>query len=409
MSADVRFAELLRDGDLVVVESGIGEPEKLVRALAAQVAELPAIEIFAGISYSGAFTPELARHTPLTSFGAMAELAPLARAGLVDVLPVHYVDVARHLRARGAGRRIVLLLRLSAAGADGMHGFGFHADYTAELVADAGLVIAEVDTGLPALRGVKVAASDVDVRIHADVPTREVPAGPVEEFHRSMAEHILPLVEDRSVIQLGIGSVPAAVAHGLAAARSGLRVHSGLVGDWLLDLHEAGALDPTAPIVIGGAAGTTRLYSFLAADPRVELRSIENLTRPDIVAPIERFVALNSAVQVDVTGQVNGEVVGGRYLGGVGGQVDFLRGAQLSLHGRSVIALPATASAGRFSRIVAELDAGTVTTPRSGVDFIVTEFGIADLRGRSIAERRQALAAIAAPQFRSGLARTPNE
>ncbi len=162
-----------------------------------------------------------------------------------------------------------------------------------------------------------------------------------------------------------------------------------------------GHLDPDAPIVIGGAAGSAALYDFLSKDARVELRRIPDLTRVDITAPIDGFVALNSAVQVDLSGQINAEVAGERYLGGVGGQVDFLRGAQLSRGGRSIIALPAVA--GSRSRIVHRLDQGVVTTARSGVDTVVTEFGVADLRGLGLRERVRALAAVAAPEFREEL------
>ena len=398
--SDITLADHLRPRDLVVTGSGVGEPEYLVAALGEQLDRLPAIELFAGISYSGLFTPQLAATAPLSSFGAMADISGLAKAGLVNVLPVNYVDVARHLRARAANR-LVLMIQVAPADADGYHSLGVAVDYTAELIDDARLVIAEVNDRLPVVRGARVHESQLDVIVHTSRELREIPSGDVTDVHRSIARHVVPLIPDGATLQLGIGGVPSAVARLLADQRTSLRVHTGLAGDWLLDLDAAGALDPAAPIVIGGAAGSARLYDFLSADDRVEIRAIPSLTRPDVTARIEQFVALNSAIQVDLTGQVNAELAGDRYLGGVGGQVDFLRGAQLSPGGLSIIALAATA--GERSRIVRELDRGVVTTARSGVDLVVTEFGVADLRGLGLRERSEALAAIASPAFRAAL------
>lgn len=401
--ADLRFSALLEDGDLIVTGSGIGEPESLIRQLDRQRALLPSVGLFAGISYTDAITPELATATSLSSFGGMGTIAPLAAAGLVNVLPVNYVDVARHLRARGANG-IVLMVQVSRADEGGMHSFGSAVDYTAELIEDARLVIAEVNDKLAPVPGPGIHTSRIGARIEVSRALREIPSAPVEDLHRRIAENVLALIPDGATLQLGIGSVPSAVAALLADQRTGLRVHTGLAGDWLLDLHRNAALDPEAQIIVGGAAGSRELYEFLAADPRVMVRTISSLTPPSATAHLSNFVALNSAVQVDLTGQVNAEVAGTRYLGGIGGQVDFLRGAQLSPDGRAIIVLPSTASGGKRSRIVANLDHGTVTTPRSGLDFVITEFGIADLRGKGLSERADALVAIADPRFRDQLA-----
>ncbi|MCU1413588.1 MAG: Acyl-CoA hydrolase [Microbacteriaceae bacterium] len=396
----IRFADHLRDGDLVVVGSGVGEPEGLVAALGEQLGSLPRAELFAGISYSGLFTPELVGALPLSSFGAMGEIGKLAKAGLVNVLPINYVDVAKQLRSRNA-HGLVLLIQVAPADADGNHSFGAAVEYAAELIDDARLVIAEINDRVPVVRGASVHTSKIDASIETSRELREIQSGEVTDVHRAIAAHIVPMIADGATLQLGIGGVPSAVASQLGEHRRHLRVHSGLVGDWLLDLEASGALDPAAPIVVGGAAGSAALYDFLSTDPRVELRIIPELTRVDITAPINSFVALNSAVQVDLSGQINAEVAGDRYLGGVGGQVDFLRGGQLSHGGLSIVALQATA--GARSRIVRRLDQGVVTTARSGVDTVVTEFGVADLRGLGLRERADALAGIAAPEFRKEL------
>jgi acyl-CoA hydrolase len=183
-----------------------------------------------------------------------------------------------------------------------------------------------------------------------------------------------------------------------------VKVFSAMASDWLVDLAEAGAVVPNDEnsVVIGAAVGTRRLYDFVQ-DSQVAVRDIAGLKSPSIAGGIPNFLAINSALQVDTSGQVNAEIIGRRYVGGIGGQADFARAAQLSDGGMSIFALPATASGGAVSRIIERVEGGIVTTTRSSVDVVVTEFGVADLRGKTLAERSVAMAAIAAPQFRSDL------
>jgi acetyl-CoA hydrolase len=212
------------------------------------------------------------------------------------------------------------------------------------------------------------------------------------------------LVPDGAAVQLGIGGLASAVAAALHGHRN-LRVHSGLIGDWVVGLAEAGVLaqDPGGPAVVAGTAvGTDRLYNFLRDNPTVEVRPVERVHDPAVTGRIPRFVAVNSALQVDLSGQVNAEVVGGRWRGAIGGQVDFLRGAAASPGGVGVVALPSTANGGSASRIVDRLD-GPVTTGRADVHWVVTEHGAADLRGLDSVARAAAMCELAHPDHRSRL------
>jgi acyl-CoA hydrolase len=392
--------DVLEPGDLVVVGQGVGEPTPLLEQLARAGGSLRDTEVFVGLSHSSALTDVPARSLSLVSFGAMG---PLARrtASEVAIIPCHFADVARVLPHRAPGR-LVVLIQVSAPDGDGYHSMGMAVDFTYELVAQARAVVAEVNEQMPVTSAPRLPSSVFAATVGTSRPLPVVPPPTVQEVHRRIAAHVAELVPDSATIQLGIGSVPSVVGEALRGRRE-LRVHSTLVGDWLLGLADSGALrnEPGA-VVISEAAGSPALYDYVAGSA-VLVRPVRELTRPDVLAGIDRFVAMNSALQVDLSGQVNAEEIESGYVGGIGGQPDFLRAAQRSPGGRAIIMLPATTARGEQSRIVHRLHHGTVTTPRSGVDFAVTEFGVADLRGKSLDERAQALIAVAAPQHRDAL------
>jgi acyl-CoA hydrolase len=232
------------------------------------------------------------------------------------------------------------------------------------------------------------------------------PFGPVEE---AIAGHIARFIEDGTTIQMGIGAIPDAVLAGVSDRRD-LGIHSGLIGDRVADLMERGVVtNARKPIdtgftVAGTLRGTRRLYDFAHRNRAIRLFTLMHTHRAEILSQLGKVIAVNSAVEVDLTGQVNAEVAGGVQVGAVGGQGDFVRGVQMASSGRSIIALPATARSGQISRIVARLS-GPVTTARSDADLIVTEFGVADLRGQPLDARIGRMLAISAPQFREELER----
>jgi acetyl-CoA hydrolase len=229
-----------------------------------------------------------------------------------------------------------------------------------------------------------------------------------------IGEIVASFIPDRVTVQLGIGALPVAVCRALIGHRD-LGIHTGVVSDALVDLVEAGVVTnahkgiDAGVSVIGGLFGSRRLFDFADRNPAVAMRSADYTHNIATLANIAALHSVNSAVEVDLSGQVNAELAGGRYVGAVGGQVDFVRGAWASAGGRSIIALPSTTPDGRISRIVTSLGGNPVTTARADADVFITEFGIAELRGCSFTERARRLAAIAHPDFRDDLLRLCRE
>lgn len=400
MTADW-LTSVLKPGDLVVVAQGTGEPTPLLEQLVH--AAPPDVEVFVGLSHSTALTGPAARARPLVSFGALGPLGRLAANGTVSVIPCHFRDVPRALASRNP-EQIVVALQVSGADETGHHSLGLSVDYTYDLLGRARAVVAEVNDRLPHTTAPRVHSAQLTATVPSSRPMPTITAGTTGPVHETIARHVAGLVPDGATIQLGVGTLPSAVGRALESRRD-LRVHSTLAGTWLLDLARSGALsDEPGAVTICEAAGSPELYDWVV-EAGVLVRPVSELSRPGAVA--DRFVAMNSALQVDLTGQVNAEELGSGYVGGIGGQPDYLRAAQQSRDGCSVVMLPATTGDGTRSRIVRGLHAGAVTTPRSHVDVVVTEHGIADLRGKSLAERAEALIAIAAPGHRSSLRETP--
>ena len=231
------------------------------------------------------------------------------------------------------------------------------------------------------------------------------PAGPID---RAIADHVARLIPDRATIELGLGAIPQAVTRALGR-KQGLGIHSGAIGDGIADLMEAGIVDnrhkeiDPAVTVATMLMGTSRLYRFADRNPAIQIRATSYTHDALVLGNFRRFVAINGALEVDLTGQVNAETARGRHIGLVGGQMDFIRAANRAMEGRSIIALQSTDRGRTRSRIVATLADGIVTTPRAEADLVVTEHGIAELRGRTLAERARALVAVADPAFRAEL------
>lgn len=390
-------AELVRPGDLVVVAQGVGEPTPLLEQLLAAAPR--DVEVFVGLSHGDALTRR--SPLPLVSFGAMGPLGRPPNRDQVAIIPCHFDDLPRLLPRRAPGNMVVLV-QVAEQDACGGHSLGMAVDYTYELAGQARAVIAEINEQLPVTSAPRLPGSAFDavVRTSRPLPTITTPA--VGDVHRRIAARVVDLIPDGATVQLGIGAVPSAIGRALTTRR-GLAVRSTLVGDWLLDLAEAGALrEQPGSVVISEAAGSPELYKFVATSP-VCVRPVADVVGPAAAGTIDRFVAVNSALQVDLTGQVNAEETARAYIGGIGGQAEYLRAAQRSAGGLSIVAIPATAGDPGRSRIVRQLEPGTVTTARSGVDLVVTDFGVADLRGRSLQERTELMISITAPQHREAL------
>jgi acyl-CoA hydrolase len=301
----------------------------------------------------------------------------------------------------------VVLLSLPPAAANGTFAPGLGADYVTPLVRSARVVIAEVNDQVPEVcSDVRIAPEDIDVLVPVSRAPAEYPTPPSRKVENAIACNVADLIPDGATIQLGLGSMPSAVARRLLDHRD-LGVHSGVITDAVAELIEAGVVTGARKTtdrgqVIGGfLMGTRSLIERAAADPSIQLRDTRYTHDPVVIAAQFRLVALNSATEVDLTGQVNSETAGGRYIGAIGGATDFLRGAARSPGGLPIIALPATA--GSASRIVAELT-GPASQSRADAAIIVTEYGVADLRGLTLDERRERMIAVAHPDHRAALA-----
>jgi acyl-CoA hydrolase len=409
-STDAKGLDLrafLRPGDHIVWGQACGEPTTLVEALIAQADDIGGLSAFAATSFSGLLTADAAKKFSLSSMGAMGALRAVAAAGRLGIVPCHVSQIGPMIE-QGLIGCDVAFVQVGRAGPDGNHSFGLISDFVDAAVKKARVVIAEVNDEVPFTHGdVTLPASRIDCALHvARVPV-QVQAAPISENDLAIARVAAAYIEDGAVIQVGIGAVPDAILR-LLKDRRNLGVHSGMIGDGLVDLVEAGvitnALKPidTHVSITGALIGTQRLFRFADDNPKIGMRSAAYTHNAAVLGRLAKLVTINSALEVDLTGQVNAEQSAGKYMGGTGGQVDYVRAGSRSPGGHSIIALPATAKDGAISRITTTL-AGPVTTARSDVDVIVTEFGAAELKGQPLAERARRLVAIAHPSFQEQL------
>ena len=397
----------LRSGDRIVWGQACGEPTTLVEALIAQAESIGDLSAFAGSSFSGLLTAEACSKLKLSSMGAIGALRTVADAGKLNIVPCHVGQIGPMIESGLIGCDVAFV-QLSPADANGNHSFGLISDYVQSAVAQARVVIAEINERTPfTFCDNYVPAARIDVAVHVSRPPVQVAPARIGVADRAIAEHAARYIGDGAVLQVGIGATPDAILQ-LLRDRRDLGVHSGMIGDGLVDLVEAGvvtnarkAIDPGVSIT-GALIGTQRLYDFAHRNAQIGMRGAAYTHGDAALSRLERLVTINSAVEVDLTGQVNAEQSGDAYFGGTGGQVDYVRAGARSRGGRSIIALPATAKGGAVSRIAPTLS-GPVTTARSEVDVIVTEYGAAELKGQSLAERARRLVAIAHPNFRDTL------
>ena len=401
----------IRPGDTVAWGQACAEPVTLTELLAAERSRLSGVRCFTGISTAAAVSPQHCDHLCFVSYTAAGANRAVADAGALGILPCHYSQLPDVLTA-GPLRVDVVLLSLPLPAADGSFGPGLGADYLTALVSHARVVIAEVNDQLPDVgSGVRIRPEDVDVLVPVSRPPAEYPAPAPRATEEAIASHVAALIPDGATIQLGIGSMPSAVARRLVGHRD-LGVHSGMISDAVAELIEAGVVTGARKsvdrglVVAGFLMGSRPLLRLAATDRSITLRDTRYTHDPAVLAAQHRLVAINSATEVDLTGQANAETAAGRYVGGVGGAVDFARGAASSPGGIPILALPSTAvspTGERVSRIVTRL-AGPATLGRADAGVIVTEYGVADLRGLPLPERRERMIAIAHPDHRQALA-----
>lgn len=408
MSTSIDLGKYLKAGDRIVWGQACGEPQTLIEALIAQAEGIGNLSAFTASSFSGLLTPAAVEHFSLSSMGAIGALRTLTAAGKLNVIPSHVSQIGPMIE-QGIIGCDVAFVQLSPADAEGYHSFGLISDHVQAMVAKARVVIAEVNDQVPFTLGEKLHASRITCAVHSSRAPAEVAAAKIGETDEAIAKFAAAYIEDGAVLQTGVGAVPDAILR-LLLDRRDLGVHSGMLGDGLVDLVEAGVITnarkkiDTGVSINGALIGTKRLYQWAHRNSKMRMCSTSYTHDAAVLAQLDQLVTINSALEVDLSGQVNAEQSGTAYLGGTGGQVDFVRAGSRSRGGRSIIALSATAKGGSLSKIVPTLS-GPVTTARSDVDVIVTEFGAAELKGQTLAERTRRLIAIAHPDFREELDR----
>ena len=402
----------LQPGMQVLLPPGCGEPTLLIDEVVRQAERLKPLTLMGGLHLSGHpfCTPEHHGRLRWVTFHAMAPLRDALARGQAEFVPLRYFDAPWVFGPAGPWAADAVLVQTAPRDGQGRLSLGVSTSYALPVARTAPVVIAEVNHRMPRTLGDSTISLDgVSAWVETDRPLVRYPSPEIGEVERRIAAHVAELVPDGATMQIGIGATPEAVVSGLAGHRD-LGVHSALF-DAMLPLLEGGVITGgrnrrhPGCLDLGEIMGTEPLFRWVHENPRVYMEPSTTIHDPRVVAGLERFVSINSAIEIDLTGQVNAEALGERQVAGIGGQFDFVVGAAMG-GGRSVIALPSTGRRGEVSRIVARLGTGTpVTTPRHLVDWVVTEFGRAELRGLSDEQRARELTRLAHPRFREGLER----
>ncbi len=401
----------IADGQTVFVHGGAATPAALLAALAVRAPELTGVTTV-GLHLEGpahTWTRAMTGHIRHRALFIGPNARDAVNEGRADYVPIFLSDIP-HLFSSRILPLDAALINVSPPDAHGFCSLGTSVDATLAAIQSARTVIAQVNPAMPRTLGDSFVHVDkIDLAVGVDEPPHEHPVALVGAVERQIGAHVAELVPDGATLQLGIGAIPAAVGEALRDKRD-LGIHTELFTDTVLDLVEAGALTGAVKeinrgkIVSAFVLGTPRLYRFIDNNPMVEMRPVDYTNDTAVIRRFRRMVAVNSAIEVDLSGQVVADSIGRRLYSGVGGQMDFMRGAALAEEGRAIIALPSTAAGGSASRIVASLREGAgVVTTRAHVRTVVTEWGVAELFGRSLAERAHALIAIAHPDFRNEL------
>ena len=401
----------VQSGMRVYIQPGCAEPEVLVEALMKRGPFVEDVEIVHMMTMGCApyVAPEMAGHFRHNAVFIGANVREAINDGRADYTPI-YLSEIEELFKSGAMPIDVALVQVSPPDSHGYCSFGIGVDTTLTAAHQARFVVAQINDQMPRTFGDSfIHVSDLDVIIEESRPLCEMKKPEVSDLNIAIARNVATLIEDGSVLQTGIGGIPDAVLP-LLTDRRDLGIHSELVSDGVIPLVEAGVITgerknfKPRKIIAGFVLGTKRIFDFVDNNPIFEFHPTAYVNDPGLIARNDRMVAINSALQVDLTGQVCSDSIGNQFYSGIGGQVDFLRGASRSRGGKPIIAISSTAKNGTISRITPMLHPGAgVVTSRGLIRYIVTEFGVAYLHGKSIRERAKALIEIAHPKFREEL------
>lgn len=400
----------INNGDKVVTGMGCGEPFGIQRALIENYQQFENVEIVNMLTLGDSpwLRPEMKGHFILNCLFASHSNRKEISNGKCEFTTSHFYEIPDVIQNYICPR--VSIVMVSPPDEHGYVSFGTTVDYTRGTTDYCEIVIAQVNKYVPRTFGNCIKhVRDFTYFVEIDEPLPEVKGVEISSTEMEIGKYCASLINDGDCLQLGIGGIPNAVCAQLWDKKD-LGLHSELVGDGVVDLLEAGIINNKKKqthigrTVLGAAFGSSKLNNYINNNPSVELHPIDYVNNPAEIAKNNNVVSINSCLQVDLLGQVVSDTVGLNQFSAVGGQVDFVRGATMSNGGRSIIAMPSTAKKGLISRIVPLITEGSaVTTPRNDVNFVVTEFGIAQLKGKTLKERAKALIKIAHPKFRAHL------
>lgn len=400
----------IREGDKIVTGFACGEPFGIERALEENYENFKNVEIISMLTLGDSpwVRPEMKDHFRLNCLFASPSNRKAISNGICEFTTSHFYEIPDIIENYIKPR--VSIVMVSPPDEHGYVSFGTTVDYTKGTTDYCEVVIAQVNKYMPRTFGNSIKhVRDFTYFVEIDEPLPEVKDVEITETEMKIGKYCASLINDGDCLQLGIGGIPNAVCAQLWEKKD-LGLHSELVGDGVVDLLEAGVINNSKKqskagrTVLGAAFGSSKLNKYLNNNPSVEFHPIDYVNNPSIIARNDNVVSINSCLQVDLLGQVVSDTVGLNQFSAVGGQVDFVRGATMSKNGKSIIAMPSTAKKGLISRIVPIITEGSaVTTPRNDVNYVVTEYGIAQLKGKTLKERAKALIKIAHPRFRPHL------
>ena len=401
----------IKSGDTVVIGHACAEPTTLVNSMIANKERYADVELIHMVAMGkGEYTlPEMSchfRHKALFVGGCTRTSVLEGRA---DYTPCFFYEVPS-LFKEDYIKVDVSMIQVSSPDEHGYCSYGVSVDYTKAGTDKATIVIAEINDQMPRTLGDSmIHISKIDHIIESSFPLIELTPPTIGEVEKKIGAHCASLVEDGSTLQLGIGAIPDAVLMFLKDKKD-LGIHSEMLSDGIVDLYNAGIVNNSKKTIHNGKMiatflmGTQKLYDFVNNNPGLEMHPVDYVNHPATIMQNYKMVSINSCIQVDLMGQVASETIGLTQFTGVGGQVDYVRGATMAKDGKSIIAMPSTAAGGKISRVASFLDHGAaVTTSRNDVNYIVTEYGIAKLKGKSLKDRGRALINIAHPDFKQNL------
>lgn len=404
----------IKPGSVILLGESCGEPLTLVEAMVEDRERLKGSRIVESRRIPGAAYAQLYDYFNIVTFHVTSDHRKMIGNGKVEFIPVKLTELYTLFKPDGVMPVDVALIQVSPPDSRGQCSLGVVAGYTRYAALNAKMVIAEVNEKMPRTFGENQLHIDsFDYVVETSRPLLEYPPSRVSEEDMAVADNVSRLISDGSVLSLGIGGIPEGVVKSLMGKKN-LGLHSGMISDGIIPLIEKKVINNSRKTIdkgkniVGVVMGTEKLFQFVNNNPEIEVHPYSYTHNINTLAKIDNFVCVNSAVEVDLTGQVNAESVAGKQLSTIGGQADFVRGALMSKGGKAIFAIPSTARNGK-SKIVPRLsDGAIVSTPRYDVQYVVTEYGIAELWGKTLSQRMDALISIAHPSCRDELSKTKN-